>query len=277
MNDDEKYSQQLESEQKGTMQLTTPEPLATVKEETLPVKNIEVTAENADEMALCQSALIKWCYAKVAEVRQQQAELQAAYEHAVKMKWRSDTLKRHAAIAGKRSDFYDRIRIALEHGYQIVPSFPITAFAVRTDRKRPLKLSTTQWRASHEQKAESLPAGEGEYKNPFPPIYERVIRQRTATESEVKEYFCQQEWTDLEFPVSMSKPKIMEAATRAMALQIFDDLGILPGYAPHDGTKPPKGDPMIIARIFDPRPLPRWQTRRFVSFIVGWHLNTKDL
>lgn len=250
----------------GTLQLTGPAS-----------KDVELTATNVDEMAECQSALIKWCSAKIEETKAEASELQSAYEHAKRSKWKHDTLKRHAGLALKRVQFYEKILVALQHGYQIVPSFPITAFAVRTDRTKPLRLVTTSWRTSHEQVAEALPAGEGEYKNPFPTVYERTIQQPTATQGEVKEYFCGDQWKEMAFPVTMAKPQIMQAADRAMALKVFDDLGILPGYSPSDRTRPPRGDPMIIARIHDPRHKHKWATPVYVSFIVAWHLNTKTL
>jgi hypothetical protein len=176
----------------------------------------------------------------------------------------------------KRLDFYERMLTALEHGYQIVPSFPITAFAIRTDRKKPLHMWTTSYSKSHEQDSWPLAAGKGEYKNPFPVVLQDTQEPATATKSEVCAYWASA-WKDLEFPLSMSKPRIMQAVDRAMALKIFDDIGILPGYAPSEGTRPPKGDPLIIARLKDPRPRSSWQKPRYLSFIIAWHLDTSDL
>jgi len=65
----------------------------------------------------------------------------------------------------------------------------------------------------------------------------------------------------------MAKPRIMEATSRAMALKIFDDFGILPAQR--------KGDPMIIARIIDPRS--RSYSDKHVSFLITWHLDTRTL
>lgn len=241
----------------------------------LPAANIEVTAENMDEMADCQSALIQWCKEKVLTAKHEAKELQEAYEHAVKAKWKSGTLKRHAELAIKRLDYYSRILEALEHGYQIVPSFPITAFAIRTEKKNPLKLWTTSSWQKHTQESEGPPAGEGDYKNPFPMVLQKTLSQSTTTQNEKMCYWASA-WKELEFPVTMAKPKIMRATTRAMALRIFDDIGILPGYAPSEGTRPPRGDPIIVARICAPKKYPA-ESKRWVSFIVGWHLNTADL
>lgn len=239
-------------------------------------QNIEVTAENADEMAQCQTAIVEWCKNKIASMRAEAKELTEAYERAKRSKWKFDTLQRHSELAAKRTEFYERMLVALEHGYQIVPSFPVTAFAIRTDKNKPLKMMTTSWRENHTQLPPNIPAGEGEYKNPFPIVLERTTAVATATTGEKKQYWADS-WREMEFPFSMSKPRIMEACTRAMALKIFDDLGILPGYAPSEGTRPPKGDPIIVARLKDPRPPGPYNPPRWVTFIVAWHLNTKEL
>lgn len=240
----------------------------------VPPNDIHVTAENADEMAQCQSALIVWARAKVASMAAERDECKESYDYAVSHKWRTAPLKRHWDIAVKRFSFYEKLLAALEHGYQIVPPFPLTAFAVRTDHKNPLKLLTTSHYASHAQEAAGLPIGEGEYKNPFPAVRQRTISERTATHNEVCQYWAEH-WNDFEFPVSMAKPKIMEASTRAMALKIFDELGVLPGHAPSEGTRPPLGDPMIIARIVMNHKL--YALHKSVSFIIAWHLETKRL
>lgn len=235
---------------------------------------VSFTAENADEMAQCQNGMIVWAQAKVEQVRKEAFELKVAYDHAVKQKWSSGILKRHANLAAKRLDFYERLLTALEHGYQIVPSFPITAFAIRTDREKPLKMMTTYWNSKHTQEPAPLPSGEGEYKNPFPLVLQRTTEPATQTKSEVCSYWAEA-WKELEFPFSMSKPRIMEATTRAMALKIFDDIGILPGYATSEGTRAPAGDPLIIARLKVPK-LGAYNSR-YISFIIAWHLDVSDL
>lgn len=230
-----------------------------------PTPDIQVTAENADEMAQCQSAIIAWTKAKLHQMEFEHGELEAAWKHAVKSKWKHDTLKRHTAIALKRVEFYTKMLVALEHGYQIVPNFPVTAFAVRTNKKKPLKLWTTSAWDDHEQVASGLPAGEGKYQNPFPEVWSIEVEPKTETKSAVKQYYSKM-WDTLEFPISMAKPKIVEATTRAMALKIFDDFGILPGA--------PKQDPMIIARLC----LKKSQfSTVWLSFIVAWHLDTRAL
>jgi len=229
-----------------------------------PATNIEVTAQNTNEMAQCQSALIDWCKAKILVVRHEAMELKEAFDAAVKKKWASGTLKRHSERALRRVDFYERMLVGLEHGYQIVPPFPVTLFAIRTKAKNPDRKKDHYYYSTHEQYAPGLPEGEGDYKNPFPTIcWESDPSEKDPNR---KTYFADA-WKDLEFPISMARGRIMEATDRAMALKIFDDFGICPESR--------NADPIIVARLRRPS----WNSydMRHVSFIIAWHLNTATL
>ncbi len=242
--------------------------VATLPQTTPTPVDVQLTATEPDEIASAQQALIMWTTQKILALRREQKDLQDAYEHAVSQKWASGTLKRHALLAAKRIEFYDKMKAALEHGYVIIPNFPVTVFAIRTNKDKPLKMLTDSWGDSHEQKAEMLPAQEGEYKNPFPKVWQRELQKGTKENNwkSITEYYADDNWKDLEFPVSMSKVRIMEATTHAMALKLFDDFGIMPERK--------KEDPIIVARLLDPRST-RYN-RRFVTFMVAWHLNTRD-
>lgn len=227
---------------------------------------IEVSAKSPDEMQKANCALIEWCKHKISLLIVDAKELKQSYEAALKHKWKSSTLKRHWQIATKRIEFYGKMKKALELGFIIVPNFPVTVFAIRTDRKNPLKLMTTYRHGQHEQKAETLPEGEGDYKNPDPTVHQMDVTQPGA-EKKVFQYFAKA-WKELDFPITMATPQIMEAANRTMALKLFDDLGVLP--SPYR-----RADPMIIARIKDPRSI--GYNQRFISFIIYWHLDTTTI
>lgn len=230
---------------------------------------VDVTALAPDEMAASQATLIEWFKRKIAACAFEHDELLQAHEHAVKHKWKSGTLKRHAAIAQKRLDFYLKILGALQAGYCIVPNFPVTMFAVRTDLKKPLKLIGTNRHQSKEQESACLPAGQGEYKNPFPVVMEgwRGEKRKNihGVEEDVDSYWAE-DWDGIEFPVNMAKPVIMEATTRAMALNIFDEFGVLPAAKRNV-------DPVVVGRIVQ-----RLQHGdKVVSFMIAWRLNTATI
>jgi len=232
----------------------------------VPVTNLELTAETSDEMQACQESLIEWAKRKIDSLRFDSIELEEAVAQAIRNKWSVTTLRRHAKLARDRISFYEKMLSALEHGYQVVPGFPVTVFAVRSDRKKPLKLATPKHWEQHTQIAQGLPAGEGEYRNPFPEVWYLEIDPKTETKAAVREYYAKA-WKDLEFPISMSKVRIMEATTRAMALKIFDDFGILP-----EQKKP---DPLIVGRLKIPGKFNAYP--EFLNFIIVWHLDTRRL
>ena len=189
------------------------------------VQDIELTALLPSEMVESQKQLIDWCVRKIANEQMQANELQEAYEHAKRMKWKSGPLQRQANLAVKRVEYYGKVKGALEAGYYIVPNFPIEIFAIRTDRKKPLKMfSTSQWGKRREQEAKELPLGEGEYKNPFP-----LVQQENET-IDGKNYYQSwaEEWDQFEFPINMAKPQIMDVTNVSMQRKIFDRIGVMP-------------------------------------------------
>lgn len=243
--------------------------VATLPQTTPIAVDVQLTATEPDEIASAQQALILWAKQKIESLKAEQKELQDACDHAVSQKWASATLKRHAALAAKRIEFYEKMKSALEHGYVIIPNFPVTVFAIRTEKEKPTKvfLASSAHRGNqHEQKAECLNQGEGDYKNPFPIVEKECTREEE--QNKTAEYVDSAEiWKKLDFPIQMSKLKIMEATTNAMALKLFDDFGIMPERK--------KEDPIIVARLLDPRSTK--YNRRFITFMVAWHLNTRDL
>lgn len=239
-------------------------PATTQAVQTVPAAtNIELTSTLPHEMEQCQVQLIDWCKRKIAELQHDLEDLNGAYEHAKKQKWKTVTLKNHSLKCSKRILYYEKVLAALEAGFVIVPNFPVTVFAVRTSKGLPkyIEVKTPGWhpdrKSSMSTPADKLPIGEGEYKNPIPEVsssHDSVAEKTT---------WYPVDWQEMDFPINMAKPRIMEAATNAMALKIFDDLGVLP--SPYK-----REDPMVIARILNPFGSP-------VSFLVAWHLNTRDL
>jgi len=228
--------------------------------------NLSLTAIMPEEFTLCQNALIDWCKRKVALMKREQAESEENFQHALKSKFRSAPFKRMADMFGKRAEYYSKMLHALEAGYTIIPNMPLQLFAVRTDRKSvPYSIVTYQSQVP-DTEAKSLPEGEGRWVNPVPLV--RPVSDRDDKGNAVTKWRADSINEDIDFPLTMAKPQIMEATSRAMALNIFDEFGILP--------EDHKGDPMILARIIDPRP-PGYREHKRVTFLIGWHLNTSVL
>lgn len=227
------------------------------------VNNLELTATVPMEMVNAQQQLITWCDGKLKALRFESNELKGATEHAKQMKWKSATLQNQYNKSLRKISFYEKMKAALLEGFYIVPNFPIQMFAIKTKKKFVYGHSWSYW-GEFEQNAQELAQGEGEYKNPFP-IVSRVTSEHKDGKEIRKAESEAVDWDEFEFPLTMARPQIMEATSRAMALKIFDRIGIMPAHK--------KDDPVIIGQIFNKN---GWN-EKIVSFMIAWHLNTNVL
>jgi hypothetical protein len=226
------------------------------------VDDIQLTATIPEEMANSQKELIIWCEAKIKSLKADEIEIKEAFEHAKEMKWKYRTLENQYKKYAKRISFYKKIKAALLEGYYIVPNFPVQMFAIRTKRGAPLTQFSESYWGDKKQNTGELQIGDGEYKNPFP-IVERNRDKLPDSKEDVCSYATS--WDEMEFPISMSKPQIMKATSRAMALKIFDEIGVFPKYK--------NEDPVIIGTIVQKN----GYTTKKVSFMIAWHLNTNTI
>jgi hypothetical protein len=218
----------------------------------------ELTALTPSEMVQSQNQLIAWCDNKVASCEAECRELLDAHDRAKKMKWKHKPLYELWRAAVRRKEYYHKVGVALKEGYYIVPNFPIQMFAIRTGKKTVTGSGFGSWQ-EFRQDAQQLPEGQGEYRNPFPIVHER----KEKNGDNERNYQWAEEWDDLEFPITLGKPRIMEATSRAMALKIFDRIGVMPPTR--------NEDPVIIGQIFNKR----GYHEKIVSFMIAWHLDTK--
>lgn len=218
------------------------------------------------QMQRCQDALKDWAVRKVAEVTAEHDDLVENIAIAKKAGWGRSALVRAERKALKRLQFYQKIKLAVEAGYCIVPNFPVQMFAIRTKRRYVERNETHGWAGQehYQQSAQQLAAGEGEYKNPTPIIFNRQIKDG---ENSWRQHWAE-DWNELEFPFATAKPQILKATERAMADKIFDELGVLPGQRRNE-------DPIVVGRILDPRNQKYNPT--FVTFLIAWYLETKTL
>ena len=248
---------------------------------------IDLTATNPSEMRHAQHELIVWMQNKIILVRGEvdqakveAAELVEAYEVAKRRKWNTITIAKHRDLAAKRVtlaearvDYYSKILAALLAGYYIVPPMDMELFAIRTDKKKPakhFKMLSWEMQGNFQQASKPMPIGDGDYKNPHPKVVSESWNEIKGTDGRTVKPFYADAWYSIEFPVNMLKPRIMESTGRAMALKIFDELGVLP----QDFKRNP--DPVILGRIFEPKKHGN-HSQKVITFMVAWHLNTKDL
>jgi len=233
-------------------------------------------AKNPEELEKSQNELIAWCDRKIAELNFDRKDLQENYDIAKKNKWRTSAYKRRLNICEKRIEYYHKLQLALQAGYRLIPNFPVDTIAMRTDRAAPRgKAQEVSHKdgGSFTQKTQTLSVGEGDYVDPSPyaqtiDSWEEDGTNYNGKKVKKKVYLREAvEHGEIDFPAYLAKPRIMKATQAAMDELVFDDIGILPLRK--------NQDPIVVGRIKDPRSS-GW-TERFLTFLICWFVDTKDL
>ncbi len=228
--------------------------------------NLTLVALSPADMLPTQAALVAWCGRKVEAVKRELADLETNLELATEHGWKHQSVAAALNRCAKRVDYYEKIAAAVAAGYVLVPNFPIDVFAVRVVRAKQREETTdSRWQAQNfTAAAQLLPAGVGRY------VDDRLMhRDESYTETvEGKPkrigHYVSDAYDEIDFPVALVKPAILEAAQRAMALRVFDQMGTV-----QNGVGK---DPILVGRLLDPR-----GNRRCASFFVAWWLDTAAL
>lgn len=235
--------------------------------------DIVVMARNPEEMAGAQAALTEWAGDKLARARVEHGEFKENYEVAQRNKWRSDLLKRKTIESLHKVEFWEKVKAAIEAGYCIVPALPVDVFAIRTTRKNP-KADRSRSTTARIQASNRPALGDGRYVDSSPEIYQGEDYEHTLPNGNTittRDYWAEA-FADVEFPLTVVKPQIMDATGKAMARKIFDDIGVLPRRNARGG------DPVIVGRVHYPgTSYGEYGGRRALHFLIAWWIDTKDL
>ena len=255
-------------------------PAVTPEQDTRIVVTHQAVAMNAQDMMRAQITVKDFLGAKLVGIDTEISEVQATYEAAIKHKWKSSTFVGQLARLKAKRIYYGKLLSACEAGYTIVPNMDCDVFAIRVKRQNPVewdqtnaleyKPSAPHLRPEEEQR---LPTGEGRYENPSTthrvdrdewtdPKTGKLMHRATSTSVD----FC-----ELEFPLTVAQPLIMEATTAAMQLNIFDRIGLVQGRS--HTTRQQKGDPIILGQIR----MKDGYGYRTASFLIAWYLDPRTL
>jgi hypothetical protein len=237
-------------------------------------------ATNPYMMGKAQSRLIDWAKRKLAELHVELKDHQGNLAIAVKRKIRTEAYKRYIVTTTKKIEFQEKVLAALEAGFCIVPDMDVELFAVRTTRRKPQRKIQTNRREEGNQwpshpdipdvHTNSPPKGEGQFVDVRP--FRREDSTAYTDSKTGKAMIRQDVWASkfdplIDFPFKLAKPAILDQTTKAMALKIFDEIGVLP----KSRIQP---DPVIVGRIT--RRVNSFTQQRF-NFLIAWFLDTKDL
>ncbi len=245
-------------------------------------EDLELVACDAGEMKAAQTAMASWFGAKEEIARKDLADLEASLQTASENGWKIEPLSRQCRNMKKRIQFFEKCRLASEAGYCVIPNLPMTLFAIRTTKPWP-KGEEMRRAADVMQRSDAPGPGEGVNVSPDPIVSERWVEEDQAKRTGGFWLFRPDEWDEVEFPVVVRHPRVMDEAAKAMALRVFDEVGIVIDRARFGNeavTSPraktfPKGDPLIVGVIRHPN-RSKWDDRK-LSFLIAWHIDTTAL
>lgn len=118
------------------------------------------------------------------------------------------------------------------------------------------------------QPAQLLAKGKGRYVDPAPHV---ITSEDTIPDGKGGSKLQVNQWPadhfdEVTFPLAMARPMLMTAAGEAMALKIFDEVGIA------RDSSGPRPDPILVGRILNPH-----KGRPAVSFFIGWSFDPSRL
>jgi hypothetical protein len=231
----------------------------------------QLVATDDAQLRSAHGKMIDWARVRIATVEAEKTAEEESLAVAKERKWATAAFTRRIATMDKRITFYRKIESALLAGYVIVPNFEMTVFAIRTKAKAPRGGEVSRsWGNTFQQTAQQLPEGEGEYKNPLPQVWQRTDKTTDAKgeKKEVTVWWPDDEFKDIEFPITLAKPALMTKTAEAMARRIFDEVGV----AVDRSNWSRRGDPIVLGRLVNPR-----KGASSLTFFIGWYFDPSNL
>jgi hypothetical protein len=226
--------------------------------------NLALVALTPSDMPEQQAKLAAWCERKIAQLERELGHWTALTDEAVAGGFKHASYASGMNRTAKRITYYEKIKAAVEAGYLIVPNMPTTTFAVRVKRAKPPR--QVHGYEGMPATAELLPAGEGRYVGNTLFTESETYPDKDYAGKEVTRtrYFSTGFDDEVDFPLRGVMPQVLRATSRAMALKLFDQLGVVQ----NDGGR----DPIVVGQLLDPA-----GNRRLTTFFVAWWLNTATL
>lgn len=223
----------------------------------LQVESQQLVALSASDMPVVQESILEWCDLQIKRTKLELLDAKENFVNAQQHKWKSSPFKNLVRKLEKRIEYYKKVKVAIKEDYVIVPNFPIDIFAIRTKAKTPRYYESGSYWEDFLQSSQSLPQDEGKYKDAVPKV--------GTVEKDDKRIFYPEEFkADIAFPVTAVKPHVLEATQKAMALKLFDEIGIV--------RQSSGRDPIVCGIIKNPaRPYHQ------LTFFIAWFINYTDI
>lgn len=231
-----------------------------------PAEDLRLVALTPADMVPAQANLAAWCDRKIAALRTELADLEANLQLATEHGWKYASVASTLSRTERRITYYEKLQVAVTAGYLLIPNLSVDVFAVRVKRaKQPEQVHDNRWPSNFTAKPQLLPPGEGRYVDDV--LLHRDESHVATVDGKEKlvRRYVSDDYDEVDFPVTLVKPSVLEATTRAMALKVFDQIGVVRNDYPGK-------DPIVVGILLDPR-----GNRRRTTFFVAWWLDTASL
>lgn len=238
-----------------------------------PTDTLHLVALDRPQLEAAHAKMIEWAKARRDKVDVDVDVESTNMDVAARNGWVTQPFARRLNALARQRTFYNKILAALEAGYAIVPNFGMNLFAIRTDAKAPRHQQREGRWGGFTEPSRMLPAGEGRYVNPVPGIVIEKEQGKDAKGNDVVKYemWTADEFSDLEFPIALAQPELMSRVGQAMALKLFDEIGVAADQGSSIGGGN-RGDPIFLGRLLNPR-----QGRPALTFFIGWYFDPSRL
>src|SRR5678816_122605 len=218
------------------------------------------------EVPVVQADLAAWCLQKCEALGKDLARARQNLAIVKDAGWQKTSFVREISKTRARMIYFAKIREAVQAGYLVVPNFPVDIMAIRLHPE--LRRAQQDHRGQIDvtdagpHKGQMLAPGQGEYVANRRPSLDQSYETTDKDGRKVRHSLYEASgYEDPDFPVRFIKPEVLDATRRAMALKLFDRIGVVSNK---------QMDPLVLGQILDPRST-RWQVR-CVSFFIAWWL-----
>lgn len=237
--------------------------------------SLHAVAVNATEMKEANEEIREAVVRKLEALQAEAEDVGEARFVAQTNNWATATLARVESKLLKQIEYYGKLLLALDAGYTLVPNMPCDQFAIRVKRQQPaegMRHNESHYGYSDprvpEEREQILQPGEGRYKSPAQLL--RRTQNKEVVDAKTTKYhvtLTPTEFDAIEFPLAAAVPVVMTATQAAMALKLFDRIGLVPQQVQRNA------DPIVLGQIC-------WRhggVERVTSFLIAWHLDLRTL
>jgi hypothetical protein len=242
-----------------------------------PLADCQLVARNRFELQAAHTKMVEWATNKLEQVDVDLDVERTALGVAKASGWVHAPFERRIKKLERMRLFYEKIHAALEAGYAIVPNFQMNVFAIRTRDAAPRgapQSSSQAWPVpDFTQRAQAVRADEGSYQNPVPVLHrdKSVVQGADGKQSVEYTFWPDAEFSDIAFPAALAKPVLMQATSEAMAMKLFDEIGVAVDTWDQNRGRA-HGDPILLGRLLNPR-----RARPALTFFIGWYFDPSRL